>query len=143
MRPHLISSTQESSTATSSGLAATFAPATATPHPGVRTSTVLWYLTIAGLALIPGVLIKLGIWLDHPVLGDGLQSLRGALDDIRFGSGLRFWFGVTGATMIGLLLFYPLRKAFAGGRWLGRISGCSSCQSSPSRPPAWHPASGP
>ena len=119
----MISSTRASSTATSPGLAATAAPAADAARSGVRTSTVLIYLTLAVVALIPGLLIKLGIWLDHPLIGDGLKSLRASLDDIRFGSGVRFWFGVSGATMMGLLLFYPLRKVFAGGRWLGRIGG--------------------
>jgi hypothetical protein len=89
---------------------------------GVGNGTVVFYLLLAVLAMLPGVALKLG-W-DGLLSGrwrDFLGVLRAALDDIRFGSGLRFWLGVTGATMMGLLLLYPLRKLFAKGRRLGPV----------------------
>ena len=52
-----------------------------------------------------------------------MSELQVVLSDIRFGSGARFWLGVTGATMMGLLLLYPLRKIFAKGRRLGPVGG--------------------
>ena len=91
------------------------------PRPSVRNRTVLVYLTLALVALLPGLIVaaKPGLGVDT-LAGDLLARLGRALEDIRFGSGLRFWLGVTGASMLGLLLLYPLRKAIAGRR-LGSI----------------------
>ncbi len=91
---------------------------------GVRNTSVVVYLVLTVMALLPGLILKFGL--------DGLFEARGraalsdldfVLSDIRFGSGLRFWLGVAGATMMGLLLLYPLRKMFAKGRKLGAVGG--------------------
>ena len=91
----------------------------------MRTGTVLFYLFLAAVSLAPG----LALWLvpDTPVgvelVDDSLRALAGALKDIRFGNGLRFWLGVSGATMMGLLLLYPIRKVLAKARFVGSIGG--------------------
>ncbi len=73
-------------------------------------------------ALVPGLVGWLhGVVAAGTDIGDWHQSLLAELEDIRFGSGLRFWLGVTGATMMGLLLLYPLRKAFAQRFRLGGV----------------------
>lgn len=89
-------------------------------RPSARTRTVLVYLALALIALLPGLMLKFGIGTGIPAADALLDELRQRLDDIRFGSGPRFWLGVTGATMLGLLLLYPLRK-LAKGRWLGSV----------------------
>ncbi len=81
------------------------------------------YLVLAALALIPGVMLKFELAFGQARADQALRALAACLDDIRFGSGLRFWLGVSGATLMGLLLLYPVRKALAKGRWLGRIGG--------------------
>lgn len=55
-------------------------------------------------------------------IGSSLRQLWGHLEDIKFGSGLRFWLGVSGTTMMALLLLYPLRKRLSARPWFGRIS---------------------
>lgn len=91
---------------------------------GTSTSTVLAYLVVAAVALLPGLLLKFDSVAFGGVLADGaLAGLKRSLADITFGSGMRFWFGVSGAGMMGLMLLYPLRKLLAGRRWMGRIGG--------------------
>ena len=93
-------------------------------QPGARSSIVLAYIAAALLALVPGVLLKLGIdGSGTPLVAAALAVLGTALDDITFGSGLRFWLGVSGASMMGLLLLYPVRKALARRRGIGSIGG--------------------
>ena len=109
-----------SATGAQSQAGGTATPVTGTTaRPGMRTPMVLCYLALALIALVPGVVLKLGGGglLEIPLL----QELQQGLADIRFGSGLRFWLGVTGATMVALLLLYPLRKVLTNGRILGRI----------------------
>lgn len=91
-------------------------------HTGVSDRIVVGYLAIALLALLPG----LAGWLYGPLpagnlVGDWQNQFVEALQDIQFGSGLRFWLGVTGASMMALLLAYPLRKAFGQRFKLGAI----------------------
>jgi hypothetical protein len=74
---------------------------------------VIAYTCLALLALLPG----LAAWLladrlQGTALGPPLADLGRVLVDIRFGSGLRFWLGVAGATAMGTMLLYPLRKMF-------------------------------
>ncbi len=94
-----------------------------TSAPQLRTRLVLFYLALGVLALIPGLALRLGLDLDGLVGAARVGDLRQALEDIRFGSGIRFWLGVTGASMLGLLLLYPLRKVFAKKRGLGSVGG--------------------
>ena len=100
--------------------------ASATPlaRTGMRDGTVAAYLIVAAIILAPGLLLA---WLppaaiDHGETAAWLQFMRGQLADIRFGSGVRFWLGVLGATMMALLIVYPFRKGFAKVRWLGSVS---------------------
>ena len=86
-----------------------------------RQRAVLIYVAVAVLALVPGLLNRLEISFGGALLDAPLQALKWVLSDIRFGSGLRFWLGVSGATMMALLLLYPLRKMLARGRTLGSI----------------------
>lgn len=98
-------------------------PLAALPGKSIRTRAVIVYLVLAALALIPGALLKFSYDGLLPAFKPGFETLRQLLDDIRFGSGLRFWLGVAGATMMGLLLFYPLRKALGVRSWIGRVAG--------------------
>ena len=97
------------------------APDAARARSPTSTRAVACFIALALLALLPGLALKLGIDPDIVALRVPLEALTTALDDIRFGSGLRFWLGVAGATMMGLLLLYPLRKALAGERLPGHI----------------------
>ena len=92
----------------------------ASTPPVVHNRTFQVYMAIAAIALLPGLLGAFRIELGS-VLGDVQRQLAAALIDIKFGSGLRFWLGVAGAALMALLLLYPIRKAFAGARWLGSI----------------------
>ncbi len=79
-------------------------------------------LTLAILA--PGVALK---WLG-PIVDTGAVSplrlaIQTALEPIAFGSGLRFWLGVTGTVMMALLLLYPLRKRLGLTRFTGSVGG--------------------
>ncbi|MFM9942928.1 MAG: hypothetical protein ACKVP7_25945 [Hyphomicrobiaceae bacterium] len=85
----------------------------AAARPNARTRTVLVYIALALLALAPGIMLRLGYSFGGSLADAPLQALHNALDDIRFGSGLRFWLGVSGASMMLLLILYPLRKALA------------------------------
>jgi hypothetical protein len=99
------------------------APDTAA-RPGLRNTVVLFYAGLALAALIPGLVLKSGFDVgDQVAVGPALAALQRTLADIEFGSGLRFWLGVTGATMMALLLLYPLRKMFAKERKLGSVGG--------------------
>lgn len=98
------------------------------PHPktqpGQRQSLVVVYIVVAALALVPGLALKFGFtFAGQPALAAYLERLSGALADIKFGSGLRFWLGVTGATMMALLLLYPLRKVLFKARAPGSVGG--------------------
>jgi hypothetical protein len=59
-------------------------------------------LVLAGLLLIPGLLGRFGTDLVAPnsAYGAALATLSSALEDIRFGSGPRFWLGVGGASAL-------------------------------------------
>jgi hypothetical protein len=99
---------------------------TATAHVrvGARHRLALFYAGVSVMVLVPGFLIKAGIaWPGDTVMARMLAALGSALADIQFGSGLRFWLGVTGATMMALLLVYPLRKVFSRTRLLGSVGG--------------------
>ncbi len=110
----------------------TTAPAAAqakAAQPGIHNRTVLLYLFLAAVILIPGMALRAG--LDKAVLsawGLGelntyLAALQLELQDIQFGSGVRFWLGVGGTTMLGLLLLYPVRKVLANRRGVGSVGG--------------------
>ena len=98
-------------------------PVAARPGTSIRTRAVIIYLLLAALVLTPGALLKSGAHGLLPALKPRFDDLSWLLDDIRFGSGLRFWLGVGGATMMGLLLLYPLRKALGARSWIGRVAG--------------------
>jgi hypothetical protein len=108
--------------------AAASAPAKAA-QPGIHNRTVLLYLILAAFILVPGMALRAG--LDKAVLnawGLGelttyLSALQQALQDVQFGSGVRFWLGVGGTTMLGLLLLYPVRKVLANRRGVGSVGG--------------------
>jgi Cytochrome c7 and related cytochrome c len=78
-----------------------------------QNTAVFIYVGFALLAVLPGLVVKFG-----PIFGIAqdevgvLAMLRETLGIIDFGRGVRFWLGVVGATMMGLLLLYPLRKVF-------------------------------
>jgi len=82
----------------------------AAPVRSSSTFFVIW-LVVVLLALVPGALLRLGLGAELPGgTGRLLALLESQLKDISFGHGLRFWLGVTGASMMALLLLYPLRK---------------------------------
>jgi predicted permease len=96
-------------------------------QPGIHNRTVLLYLFLALLILVPGMVLRVGV--DTGVLkawGLGelttyLDALQKELQDIQFGSGVRFWLGVGGTTILGLLLLYPVRKVLANRRGVGSV----------------------
>jgi hypothetical protein len=108
---------------------------------GIRNRTVLLYLVLAVLVLVPGLALRAGLdaaslnATSLRALGLGrlsgnfgelasyLTALHQELQDIQFGSGLRFWLGVGGTTMLGLLLLYPVRKVLANRRGVGSVGG--------------------
>jgi heme exporter protein D len=88
----------------------------------LRDRLVLAYIGLAVLALVPGLAVAFQVSPETiPGLGGLVVALRESLADIRFGSGLRFWLGVIGAAMLGLLLLYPLRKVFFKTRVPGSV----------------------
>jgi hypothetical protein len=88
----------------------------------LRDRLVLAYIGLAVLALVPGLVAALQVSLDAmPSLAALTVALRETLADIRFGSGLRFWLGVVGTTLLALLLLYPLRKAIFKSRVPGSV----------------------
>ncbi len=90
----------------------------------MRNSRVILYTVLALAALVPGLIGWLyGVVAAGTDIGAWHQALVKDLEDIRFGSGFRFWCGVAGATMMGLLLLYPVRKAFAQRFRLGGVGG--------------------
>ncbi len=91
----------------------------------MRTATVSVYLALAAIALVPGLLLAFmpEIETGHASADRWLGMLRRILVDIHFGGGIRFWLGITGATMMALLLLYPLRKALARRRFAGSVGG--------------------
>lgn len=99
------------------------AAAGAAALPAVRTRAVLIYVAIALALLVPGLMNRLEIGFGGSLLDVPLQALKSGLDDIRFGSGVRFWLGVSGASMMGLLLLYPLRKLLSRKMQLGSVGG--------------------
>ena len=82
---------------------------------------MLLYLALTVLALLPGLMLRLDLGFGGSLADAPLQALRQALDDIRFGSGMRFWMGVTGAMLLLLLLLYPLRKILGPRSPVGSI----------------------
>jgi hypothetical protein len=89
---------------------------------GVRHRAVLFYIAISLALLIPGLVLKLAVMFDSNLaLAGPMIQLQHALADIRFGQGLRFWLGVSGASMMALLLLYPVRKAFSQSRHVGSV----------------------
>jgi hypothetical protein len=125
---------------------ATASPGTArvtakSAQPGIRNRTVLLYLVLAVLVLVPGLALRAGLdaaTLDPTslrALGLGrlsgnlgelasyLKTLQQELQDIQFGNGLRFWLGVGGTTMLGLLSLYPVRKVLANRSGVGSVGG--------------------
>ena len=102
---------------------ASAAIATQSAPASARRRTVIFYLIVAGCALVPGVLSKLDGYLGIPQIDIWLDSLKAILGDIRFGRGVRFWSGVMGAGAMALLLLYPLRKLLGKSRSLGSVGG--------------------
>lgn len=89
---------------------------------GIRNRTVLVYCMAAVAVIAPGALASLvQTWLPSSALAARLQGISTVLEDIRFGSGMRFWLGVAGAVTMGLLLLYPLRKALARSFRVGSV----------------------
>jgi hypothetical protein len=106
--------------------------AVTTAQPGIQNRTVLLYLVLAVLVLVPGLALRAGF--DTAILNALGLAQQGQLaayltafqqqqQDIRFGSGHRFWLGVGGMTMLGLLLLYPIRKVLANRRGVGSVGG--------------------
>lgn len=91
------------------------------PQDSVRPRTVVVYLILAALVLLPGVLLRLGFDSGMPALEPWFNSLREALLDIRFGSGLRFGLGVAGLVTMLLLIAYPIRKWLGSSGNVGRV----------------------
>lgn len=89
------------------------------PKPAQTDRGLSVWLVLCGLALLPGLLAaaKLGPSIGGPA-GELIAALDRQLADIAFGRTPRFWLGVAGATMMGLLLLYPLRKLFGVGRFI-------------------------
>jgi formylglycine-generating enzyme required for sulfatase activity len=79
----------------------------------IRNNTVLLYVALALAILIPGIALTRTF---------DFVTLQRLLLDISFGRGLRFWLGIVGAIMMGLLLLYPLRKKFAQHVAIGSIN---------------------
>jgi hypothetical protein len=99
---------------------------------GIRHRTVLFYLALATVVLIPGLALRFGLdaaalsalGLGHiRELTTTATALQQALADVEFGNGLRFWLGVGGSAMLGLLLLYPVRKVLANRRGVGSVGG--------------------
>jgi hypothetical protein len=91
-----------------------------------RRRVVQVYIGLSLALLVPGAVLKFGLLPDGLLqggFGQALGTLRELLEDIRFGGGLRFWLGVSGASLMGLLLLYPLRKVLSKRRGLGSVSG--------------------
>ncbi len=106
---------------TSTHVAATAPPAAAVPAQ--RDRLVLVYIAVAILALLPGLANALQVLPETiPWVAPLAVALRDRLADIRFGSGLRFWLGVTGAMLLALLLLYPMRKVLFKSRMPGSVS---------------------
>ena len=85
-------------------------------RPRVRTpaQSLLRYGLWVLLALLPGFIAHM----QWHVLGPKFAWFVEAMQDIRWGGGLRFWCGVAGASIMALLLLYPLKKQFlTGPRW--------------------------
>ncbi|PPC80151.1 MAG: hypothetical protein CTY40_09755, partial [Hyphomicrobium sp.] len=94
------------------------------PQHGLRSTLVVAYIAIALLALVPGIAAKFGMaLLSQSVLASFIEQVARALADIKFGRGIRFWLGVSGATMMALLLLYPLRKVLFNARAPGSVGG--------------------
>mgnify|MGYP003392361896 CR=1 FL=1 len=94
------------------------------PQQGLRSTLVVAYIAIALLALVPGIAAKFGMaLLSQSVLASFIEQVARALADIKFGRGIRFWLGVSGATMMALLLLYPLRKVLFNVRAPGSVGG--------------------
>lgn len=85
----------------------------------------LWAYGLLALALlIPGIVLKaLDPIVDEAAVSPLRLTLQKALEPISFMSGLRFWLGVAGTTMMALLLLYPLRKRFGKARMAGSVGG--------------------
>ena len=87
------------------------APRAAAPvaaSSGIGPRAVVVYLALAFLALLPGLVVRFGwdgVDLDGWGLGQArdltsmFTAVRQTLHDIEFGSGLRFWLGVSGTTI--------------------------------------------
>lgn len=89
------------------------------PSPGARDRAVAVYVLLSLLLLVPGLLAVARIGLDETTApGLWLAALDREMAHIAFGHTPRFWMGVAGATLMGLLLLYPLRKMFGIGRWI-------------------------
>lgn len=85
----------------------------------------LWAYGLLALALlIPGIVLRtLGPIVDESAVSPLRLAAQKALEPISFMSGLRFWLGVAGTTMMALLLLYPLRKRFGAARMAGSVGG--------------------
>lgn len=87
---------------------------------GCRTLWAYGLLTLALLA--PGIGLRwLGPVVDETAVSPLRLTVQKALEPISFGSGLRFWLGVTGTAMMALLLLYPLRKRLGLSRFTGSV----------------------
>lgn len=100
----------------------------ATGHDTERGKTrvgrrTLWSYGLLTLALLaPGLALRwLGPVVDEAAVSPLRLTIHTALEPIAFGSGLRFWLGVTGTAMMALLLLYPLRKRLGLSRFTGSV----------------------
>lgn len=85
----------------------------------------LWGYGLLTLAiLVPGIILRLlGPIVDETAASPLRLAAQKALEPISFMSGLRFWLGVAGTTMMALLLLYPLRKRLGRARLTGSVGG--------------------
>ncbi len=94
------------------------------PTRGVRDRQVIYYVLLSLAALLPGLAGWFyGIVGEGTVVGTWHGWLLNELQDIKFGSGFRFWLGVTGASMMGVMLLYPLRKLLVQRVRSGSVGG--------------------
>ncbi|MDX2159069.1 MAG: hypothetical protein SFW09_21400 [Hyphomicrobiaceae bacterium] len=89
----------------------------------IRDRAMLVYLALGLAILAPGVVAAFGLWPDKAgTVGSLLAALEIEMRPIAFGHGIRFWLGVAGASMMALLLLYPLRKLFGFVGWMSVAS---------------------
>lgn len=112
------------SAADSGGLRGGHTPDAAVVRPPRSDAHFIVYMIVALAVLTPGLIGWLYGAIDEATtIGAWHTALMRELQDIRFGSGLRFWLGVAGASLMASLLLYPVRKWLTQRFRLGTIGG--------------------